>query len=126
MLNQQLTVNAANAAANAACGLCDGSWLRIYSGEQPETPKTPLTTQRQLVELRFGLPAFGLAEDGVAVAREIEPGMATDSGEPTWFRTLAFDGSAGRKGANLNLSDSWIAAGRMVEVVSLKYTQKRN
>ena len=65
----------------------------------------PSTVSDWLAELRFGIPAFHLAEAGILTARPIlKTSDATATGTASWFRCVSkagvavVDGSVGRNG----------------------------
>jgi len=100
-----LSNGAANAAADAVGRLCDGGWLDIYEGEQPDTGDAPLPEGTKLLaSLQFGTPAFLPATGGAARAAGLSPDRdAAQTGRPAWFRlyradheTRVYDGDVGR------------------------------
>jgi hypothetical protein len=123
----------ASAAADAVTALLDGGYLRFFTAPQPANANTPLSTQRQLAELRFSSPAFGPSVAGVAKANAIAPDTdADDTGTATWFRTYrsdgltpVFDGSLGLTGADLVLNEVDIQAHAQVEVTAFTYVQAK-
>lgn len=131
--NPKLTDLAANASADAVTPLLNTGYLRIYSGTQPATADTAITSQTLLAELRFASTAFGAAADGVATANAIvDEDSALATGTATWFRlfksdgtTAVADGSVGTSGADLNLSSVSLAPGITVSVTSFTYTQEQ-
>jgi hypothetical protein len=133
-LTPRLSTAAANAAADAACALCNGGFFDLYDGTQPATADTAITSQVKLAHLTFGTPAFGAAAAGVATANAIGNDASADAtGTATWFRayksdgtSAVFDGSVGTSGANLNLSSVSIIAGGTVGVTSFTYTQQKS
>lgn len=131
MFTQQLTTAATNRAADAILAPLNGTMLRIYDGNQPNDSDDLITTQRLLVECQFNMQAFQPASRGKAVANAFAPGKAINDGQASWFRTDAFDGSVGpwREGkeqaANLELRETYIEEGRMVQIDTLTYVQKR-
>ena len=102
-LSPKLSDVAINAAADVVCSLLNGGYLRLYSGSQPATASTAITSQMQLAELRFSSKAFAPAAGGVAAANAIAPDKAAAAvGMAQWFRafksdglTSVFDGSVG-------------------------------
>ena len=75
-LNPKRSNAAVSAAADAVCPLLNNGYLRIYSGTQPATADTALSSNTLLAELRFGATAFGAASNGVATANSIKIGRA--------------------------------------------------
>ena len=130
-LSPRLGNEAANAAANAACVLCNGGFFDLYDGVQPANADVAVTTQVKLARLTFGTPAFASAVNGVATANAIGSDAAADaSGTATWFRAYksngtspVFDGSVGTSGANLNLSSVTVVVGGAISISSFAYTQ---
>lgn len=132
-LTPKLSNEAANAAAAAACALCNGGFVDIYDGTQPATADTAITTQVKLAHLTFASPAFAAAVAGVAAANAIGSDSAADAtGTASWFRAYkangtspVFDGSVGTSGCNLNLSSVSIVAGGPISISSFTYTQAK-
>jgi len=128
--NFYLSDATANAAANAACALCNSGYINIYSGTQPANANTGLSGNTLLAQLTFGATAFGAAAAGVATANAITSGTAGNTGTATWFRaletngsTVVFDGSCGTATADMILGTTSIVAGAVVAATSLTYTQ---
>jgi hypothetical protein len=128
-----LSTAAANAAANAACALCNAGFLDIYDGTQPATADTAVTSQVKLAHLTFAATAFGNAASAIATANAIGSATALATSTASWFRayksdgtSAVFDGSVGTSGANLNLSSTSIVSGGTVSVTSLTYTQAQS
>jgi len=132
-LNPKRSNTAVSAAADAVCPLLNNGYLRLYSGTQPATADTAVTTQTLLAELRWNATAFGAASSGVATANAITADTSADNtGTATWFRalksdgtTVVFDGSVGTSGADLNLNSTGISAGAAVWVTSFTYTENK-
>jgi hypothetical protein len=132
-LNPKLANLAANAEADAVCGLANNGFLRIYDGTQAVSADTAVGAQVLLAELTFGATAFGAAVSGVATANAItQDSSANATGTATWFRvlrsdgtTVLFDGSVGISGANLNLNSVAITAGAAVSVTALTFTAQK-
>jgi len=109
-LNTQLHDATVNAQAVALATLCNGGYIRIYSGSQPANAMTAITSQTLGVTLTFGNPAFGAPVGGLLTANPITSGTAVASITPTWARifksdgtTVVMDVSAGASGANLTV-----------------------
>ena len=127
--NLRISPDAANLEADATCALLDGGYLRIYDGEQPDSPAAAARGQRLLAELRFGTPAFKLALEGRANANPIKPEpSAKIQGQPRWFRCLradgetgVMDGSVGKGEVDLRLSVDRIVEGMEVHVDGFIY-----
>lgn len=131
-LTPKLSNIAANASADAACALVNGGFFDLYSGAQPATADTAVTSQVKLARLAFGSPAFGAAVAGVATANAIAADSSADaSGTAAWFRAVktdgsaVFDGSAGTSGCDLNLSSVTIVAGGVITITAFTYTQAK-
>lgn len=129
-----LSNTAANAAADAVVDQADSGYIRIYSGTQPATADTAITSQILLATLRWNATAFGSASTGVATANAITSDTdAAATGTATWFRalksdgtTVLFDGSVGTTGADLNLSTTAIVQHATVSISSFTYTQSKS
>jgi hypothetical protein len=132
-LNPKRSNTAVSAAADAVCPLLNSGKLRIYSGTQPATADTAITTQTLLAELTFNTTAFGAASNGVATANAITADSSADNtGTATWFRALksdgttaVLDGSVGTSSADLILNSVSISAGAQVSVTSFTYTENK-
>jgi hypothetical protein len=132
-LTQNISVAAANAAADAVCALLNSGFLDIYDGTQPATVATAIGAQVKLAGLTFAASAFGAAAAAVATAGAIGADTDADAtGTASWFRafksdhtTAVFDGSVGTSGANLNLSSVSIVIHGTVSVTALTYTQSK-
>lgn len=127
--NVTLSAAAANAAADAICTLLDGGTVNIYSGVQPATADTAITTQTLLAEMTFANPAFGSAVAGVSTAHAMTAEAdAPASGTATWFRALTsgsapvFDGSVGSSDADCILSTTSIVMHSTITITSCVLT----
>lgn len=127
------SVAAANAAADAICALCDAGTIAIYAGLQPDTPDDdPLGAL--LAAPSFSPTAFAPASDGTATANEIADAIAEASGQASWYRLTASDGSAVTddecgvtgSGKALELRTLSIAAGDRVIVPNFSHTEPRH
>lgn len=133
-LNQKLSNEAANAEVTALATLLDGGFLDIYSGVQPASPDIALTGQVLLASLQFGTPAFGAADEGVALSELITgDGDAPASGTATWYRCYKADhaspmqdGSVGTSDSNCNLSNVNIAQHAVVNVSQFILTASKS
>src|SRR5262245_30544628 len=122
-----------NTKADEMLPLLDHGYLRIYSGTQPTTADDAVGGGTLLAELRWGVPAFGAAVAGVAVANAItQDSSANASGTAAWFRALTayddtvFDGSVGAGGTfDLVLNTTSIVAGAAVQVNTFTYTENK-
>lgn len=132
-LSPKLSNAAANAAADAVCGLLDNGYLRIYDGAQPSDANTAVGAQVLLAELRFGSPAFAAASGGIAAANAItQDDDANATGTAAWFRavqsdgsSVVFDGSVATSGANINMNNVAIAQHAIVALSAFSYAQSK-
>lgn len=129
MLNTQLTTLAINKQAEVLGELLDNGFVDVMDGAQPRNADEPITTQRVLVTMTFAKPAFREAKDGVIAANRLMPGVAIETGDPTWYRayqsdhkTVVFDGTAGMKNANMILPAKTIVQGVTVGASGLTHT----
>jgi hypothetical protein len=106
-----LSAAAVSAMADALGALLDGGTVNIYSGTQPATADTAVTTQTLLATPTFANPAFAAASAGVLTAHAMtDESDAPASGEAVWFRALTsgaaavLDGSVGTSDADCVLS----------------------
>ena len=124
--NTHLSIASWNLALNAALDTpCNSGFMQIYTGTQPATPDTAITSQTLLATLTLSATAFGAASSGTKTANAITSGTAVATGMATWFRvfksddsTAVIDGSVGTSGADLNLNDVNITSGGSVSVTS--------
>lgn len=132
-LNPKRSNTAVSAAADAVCPLLNNGYLRLYTGTQPATADTAISTQTLLATLRWNTTAFGAASNGVATANALtSDSSAAATGTATWFRALksdgttaVFDGSVGTSGCDLNLNSASITTGSAVSVTSFTYTENK-
>jgi|SRR5262252_467487 len=120
-----------DAQTDTVCSLLNDGFLQIYDGSMPDDGDQP-AVGALLVELRFGNPAFGASQDGVAWATAIQPAMATNTGTAAWMRALAgdhlttvFDGDVATSGAMLNLDRTLIQQGANVFINDFAYTSPK-
>lgn len=133
----KLTDLAVNSGLNIITALMDGGYLEGFTGSQPATADTAVTTQTCLFSVTFANPAFGAAVAGVATANPITSDSdANASGTVTWFRayksdhtvcndatgTRVWDGNVGTSGANLVLPTVAIVQHGVVQVTSFVLT----
>jgi hypothetical protein len=117
-----------NAALDAVTALCDGGFLRFYSGSQPDNPEA--AAGAHLCELRLSSKSFARADMGAATANPIRSDdFAARSGSAGWFRifkadgkTPVLDGKISTSGADININNTEIQAGAIVECAALKIT----
>lgn len=130
----RLTDAAANAAADAVMRQLDGGFIDIYSGSQPATADTVITSQVKLASLALNATSAPAASGGVATFNAISSDTAADAtGTAAWFRayranhtTAVYDGSVGTSGANLNLNSVAIVLNGTVGVSAFTYTQAKS
>ncbi len=132
--NPKLSIEAANAAADAACAKCNSGFIDIMSGTQAANADTSIGASIVLAVLPFSASAFAAAAAGVAAANAITADVSADaSGDATWFRayksnhtSAVFDGTVGTSGADLNVTGTVsFVAGAAVSCSSLTFTQQR-
>jgi len=103
--------------------------LNIYSGSQPASPDTAITSQVLLASLTCSASAFAAAASGgVLTANAISNGTGTAGAgagtTATWYRLTSsggvahIDGTVGISGADLNLTNTNIAQNQTVSVTS--------
>lgn len=110
------------AALNAQLALLNGGSLKIYSGSEPATTATALTSQTLLAECPLSATAFATTSTATATANAITSDAANASGTATFYR--AYDssdvcrrqGSAGESGTDLILDDAAIVTGGTVTI----------
>src|SRR3990167_716643 len=125
-LNPKFSNTAVNTEADALAALLNTGYIRIYTGTQPASADTAVTTQTLLAELRFSATAFSASVLGVITANSItSDSSANNTGTATWFRalksdgtTVILDGSAGESSANLILVSADIVAAEAVPIIS--------
>lgn len=102
--------------------------INIYSGTQPASPDTAITSQVLLATLTAGA-TFGTESGGVETLNAITAGTGTAGAGAggtlaTWFRmttsggTAHVDGTVGTSGCDLNLGSATISTGVQVSVSS--------
>ncbi len=120
----------ANAAADAMAALHNGGIMRFYSGTQPASADTAITSQVLLAEIQFNATAFGAAASGIATANAFtQDSSANATGTAAWYRTFKadgttalMDGSIGTSGSNINMVTTSITAGQPVQVAAFTIT----
>lgn len=90
--NVKLGNAAVSAQADTLARLLDDGYLRIYSGLQPSSCNTPVTTQILLAELRITSPSAQRAVNGVITITFHPDKDVSATGQATWYRMLAADG----------------------------------
>ncbi len=104
--------------------------LKIYSGTQPATADTAITSQVLLATLTLNATAFGAASAGVITANAITADTnAAATGTATWYRltqsdstTVLQDGSVGTATSNLILDTTAVVATQTVNASSFTQT----
>lgn len=125
--NTQITNATVNAQADALARQLDNGYLRIYTGPQPATADTAITSQVLLAELRFAATSALAAVDGVLTFSAITSDEAANAtGTAVWFRcfrsngtTAVLDGTVGATGSNSNLE---LATAEIVENARISVT----
>ena len=108
---------AVNTQASALAELLDDGFIEVYDGEQPSRAEADVTSQKLLVTMKFGSPAFRPAVAGVIIANPISPGVAVVTGRPSWARICRVDKtpimtvSAGTSNASMILPVAILEAG---------------
>lgn len=105
---------AMSAATEVILDLLSGGFLQIYDGE------------KMLAQMRFGTPAFGAVEDGVAIAEPLMVGTGRADGVATQWVALSETGVpvlAGVVGDDMLLSQRYIASGAEVRITRFTYVQ---
>ncbi|HEX8894492.1 MAG TPA: hypothetical protein VF783_14270 [Terriglobales bacterium] len=106
--------------------------LNIYSGSQPASPDTAVTSQVLLATLTCAATFAPAASGGVLTLNAIANGTGTAGAgagtTATWYRlttsgsTAHVDGTVGISGADMNLNNTSIATGQTVSVTSFTLT----
>jgi hypothetical protein len=118
--------NAQEAAIRTTLGA--SALINLYSGTQPASPDTAITSQTLLATLTCSA-TFGSESGGIETLNAISNGTGTAGAgagtAATWFRittsggTAHVDGTVGTSGCDLNLTGSTsIATGQTVSVSS--------
>lgn len=134
MANVRLSQAATQAAMDAVVDLIDAGsgagTIKIYTGTQPATANTAITSQTLLGTLTFSDPAFGATNSsGVATASAITSDSSADnSGTAAWARwadsngNVILDCDVGTSGATINLNTTSVVAGATISITSLTLT----
>lgn len=106
--------------------------LELYSGSQPASPDTAVSSQVLLASLTCNATFAPAASGGVLTLNAIANGTGTAGAGAgtvaTWYRlrtsggTAHIDGTVGISGADLNINNTNIATGQTVSVTSSTYT----
>jgi hypothetical protein len=104
----------------------------LYSGTQPATPDTAITSQVLLATLPCSATLAAAAAAGVLTLNAISNGTGTAGAGAgtvaTWYRLRTsggvahIDGTVGISGADLNINNTNIATGQTVSVTGYTYT----
>lgn len=104
--------------AGAGCIFC------LYSGVQPASANTAITTQTLLVAMPIA-GAFGTDLDGTLTLGAVTQSNAANTGQASFFRIykanntdVVMDGSVGLSAADLILNTVDIVAGQAVSITS--------
>jgi hypothetical protein len=122
-----------NAQQNAITTIVGASaLLQIYSGSQPASPDTAVSTQTLLATLTCNATFAPGASGGVLTLNSITNGTGTAGASTgtsaTWFRlttsggTAHIDGTVGTSASDLNLNNTSIAQNQTVSVTSFTIT----
>jgi hypothetical protein len=106
--------------------------LNIYSGTQPASPDTAITSQVLLAALTCNATFAPASSGGVLTLNSISNGTGTAGAAggttATWYRLTTsgavahIDGTVGISGADLNLTNTSIAQNQTVSVTSFTLT----
>jgi hypothetical protein len=121
--------NSQQAAISTAAGA--SAVLTLYSGSQPASPDTAVTSQVAL-STHTCAATFGTAASGVLTVGAIGNGTGTAGAAggttATWYRlttsggTALVDGTVAISGADLNINNTSIATGQTVQITSWTLT----
>jgi hypothetical protein len=121
--------NSQQAAISTAAGA--SAVLTLYSGSQPASPDTAITSQVAL-STHTCAATFGTAASGVLTVGAIGNGTGTAGAAggttATWYRlttsggTALVDGTVAISGADLNINNTSIATGQTVQITSWTLT----
>lgn len=128
--NPKFSAAARNAMADAlTAAIGNGGLVKIYTGSQPATPDTAISTQTLLGTLTCGSPFAPAASSGVITANSITQDSSADAtGTAAWYRlcnsdgTAVHDGTIGTSAADLILNTTSIVSGGPISVSSFAIT----
>lgn len=131
MRETKVSTFAINLQADAVGVSLDGGYLHVYGDAKPSTADDA-TASTPLATLRFGIPAFNPAVNGVILSLPLTPDTNTTGGsDAVWFRASTisgdhvFDGTVGLTGGdegNLNINESLtVQPGGELHVGSIAY-----
>ena len=123
--NTHMSIASWNLALNAGIDVLNSGFMDIYSGTQPATPDTALSSNTLLASLALSATAFGAASSATKTANAITSATAGATGTATFARlfksdhtTAVLDCSVGTSGCDINLNDVAITTGATVSVTS--------
>lgn len=132
MNNPKLSISAANAAANALAVLLNTGFVDLFTGSQPVSADTAITSQVLLCSVPLPATAFSTASGGVATAHVISSSVIGVTGTSTWFRayqadhsTVVFDGTVGTSAADCIVDSTAMVASQSVTISSFTITESR-
>lgn len=109
--------------------------LRFYSGTQPASPDTAITSQVLLAELACSATFAPASSGGVLTLNAISNGSGTAGAgggtNATWFRyvtsggTGVVDGTVGLTGSDMNINNVNIATGQVVSCSGYTFTNNQ-
>ena len=123
--NTHLSIASWDLALNAGLDVLNGGFVEFYTGSQPATPDTAVSSQTLLGTCNLSATAFGAASSGTKTANSIANATAVATGTATWARvyksdgtTAVIDGSVGTSGTDWILADVAITTGGTITVSS--------
>lgn len=128
-LNTQLSNLIVNAQGDSLAAQCNAGSVKLYTGAQPATADTAISTQTILASLTFAATAAPATSGGVVTFNPLTAGTAVATGTAAWFRvfkadgtTALFDGSIGTSASNMVLGTTSIVSGASVTSSSFVHT----
>lgn len=132
-LNLKYSATLKNAQQNAITATMGANAvLNIYSGTQPASPDTAISSQTLLASLTCNATFAPAAAGGVLTLNSISNGTGTAGAgtgtNATFFRMTTsgavahIDGTVGISGSDLNINNTNIATGQTVSVTSFTLT----
>ena len=128
--NLKIAQNTAQTQANALVGaFTNSSTINIYTGSQPATPETAITSQTLLATITLPSSSAFSSTNGVMTAAAISSVTIGASGTAAWFRwiksdasTVIADGSVGTSSADLILNSTSLTSGATLATSSFVVT----
>jgi hypothetical protein len=129
--NPQTSAAAKNAMLNALTALINAGGagtILYYTGAQPATPDTAITSQTLLCTDTFSATSFAAASGGVAAANAITTGTAVATGTLAWVRCLSgagtpvIDLACGTSASDVVVATLSIVTGLTIPVTSFTLT----